>query len=79
MDYDRVHRAVRRIAAREGVEESEIVNQINELIREAYETSLMEGNILALECWRRIPSKGLLPDAYELITYMAGILKLLDP
>lgn len=71
MNMKAAHRAVKRIAQREGIPESEVVLNIEcamaEMKRDAYRT----GNQEKIAWWEAIPHAGENPTAYELIAYLS--------
>ena len=69
--YEQIQRILETIAQQEGLSAEEVARSIDESIADAYYTALQEKNHQALARFSQIPRSGTLPNAFELIAYMA--------
>lgn len=72
MERKKAQRAIKYVARKYGVSESEVVKEIEDTIAETLETIRRENNYEAMAKWQKIPCAGEVPTAYELVAYLGG-------
>ena len=68
----RAYHALRKVAQMEGISVQEVVQNIDDAIKEAYSTTKDENNQEVLKRWKEIPCEGELPTALELVIYLGA-------
>ena len=68
----RAYHALRKVAKMEGISVQQVVENIDEAIGEAYRTAKEENDREVIERWSKIPCRGELPTALELIVYLTA-------
>lgn len=71
MNPIKAKRALRNVVKMYGISEREVVTEIEYAISETLETVRRENDVTAMEKWRKIPCKGEIPNAYELVAYLS--------
>lgn len=66
------YRALKKVARQKGISVNQVMQDIDDVILEAYTTARKEGNQQVLAAWREIPCKGALPTSLELVSYLAN-------
>lgn len=70
MDTERARRALEETARRQGITLEEVFFEIEEAIETAISQARREKNEQILAQWEKIPCRGPVPDAYELLAYI---------
>lgn len=70
--YARAHKALTKIALREGKPVEQVIKEIEKAIADAHSSAMKNNDLATLEKWAAIPSEGHLPTALELITYLGN-------
>lgn len=71
MNMKAAHRAVKRIARREGISESEVVFHIELAMKEMRRDAYLSGDREKIARWEAIPHAGESPTAYEMTAYFS--------
>lgn len=75
MNIRKIRRAIRATAKVHGISETQAEAEIENMIRKIVEKARREMDEQTLLKWKKIPSKGDIPTAYELIDYLSEKLK----
>lgn len=71
----KVERILRQVARKEGVTVAQVRGEIDNAIQQAITIAKRENNQHALGLWRKVPCKGEIPTAEELIPWIAGYMR----
>ena len=70
MNMERAHRALEETARRHGITKEQVAAEIEETIAQVLARARKENDREILRQWEKIPCRGDVPDAYELVAYL---------